>query len=445
MEYLNPDRPIDESLFSTLRIGIEEYCAQHHRFAFDPMNPAVRLHEPTIGPAEIAAALEVLLSTKVTMGPRAKAFEKEFGGTNRHAVACNSGSSANLLAISALCDPDISLLHAGDEVIVSALSWSTTIWPLIQHGLVPVIVDIDPKTFNMDPGELERAIGRKTRAVMPVHVYGNPCDMSALKATCQDNDLLLIEDCCEALGATDSEKPVGSFGIVGTFSFYLSHHITTLEGGVAVTADTDLAERMRILRAHGWIRDVENKDPYTSAHPTIDPKFLFVGLGYNLRITELQAAIGSLQLPKLAGYVETRRDNNRYYREQLSKYGFMRFQEELPGARSSCFDFAIILTDDAPFTVAELAAYLEYQKIETRPVIAGNMARQPGMKRHKHRVIGKLPNASHVLTHGISIGNHHHVSPAAREYVVSKIDEFIESKMPPVFNAHGMANKPTAE
>ncbi|MCR4282383.1 MAG: DegT/DnrJ/EryC1/StrS family aminotransferase, partial [Bauldia sp.] len=289
--------------------GVELYCATHHNFGFDPANPRVRLHEPTFGAEEINAALDCLLSTNVTHGEKVRAFEASFRDTvsMSNAVACNSGSSANLLAIAALVSQNH--LKAGDEVIVSALSWSTTVWPLIQHGLVPVLVDCDPLTLNIDPHEVEKAIGQKTRAIMPVHVFGNPCDMEAIGylRSRTRHGLLMIEDCCEALGATYQGMPVGSFGTVGTFSFYFSHHITTLEGGIVVTGFDSLAETIRIQRAHGWIRDVEDKTPYVEAYPGFDPKFLFVDTGYNLRLTEPQAAMGLCQLEKLPGIVETRR------------------------------------------------------------------------------------------------------------------------------------------
>ena len=257
----------------------------------------VRLHEPTFGADEIFAATETLLSTWVTMGRQVRAFEAAFTGAHGFAegVMNNSGSSANLLAIAALANPTtLDRLKPGDEVIVSAVSWSTTVWPLIQHGLVPVIVDIDQDTLNIDPGEIERAIGPRTRAVMPVHVYGNPCDMDALGDICHRHDLVLIEDCCEALGASYKGVPVGGFGRVATFSFYFSHHMTTLEGGITIAQRADDAELMRILRAHGWIREVEDQERWRQRYPNIHPRFLFVNLGYNLRATELQGAMGDI-------------------------------------------------------------------------------------------------------------------------------------------------------
>jgi CDP-6-deoxy-D-xylo-4-hexulose-3-dehydrase len=418
----------DQSL-DALRESIAAYCRKHHRFEFDPAHPVVRLHEPTFGAEEIIAAAEVLLSTRVTMGPMVRKFEQTFAAMHGidKAVSNNSGSSANLLAIAALSNiATENGWRPGDEVIVPALSWSTTVWPLIQHNLVPVIVDIDPRTFNMDPNEVERAIGPKTRGVMPVHVYGNPCDMRALHELCERRGLIMLEDCCEALGATYEGKAVGSFGVAGTFSFYFSHHITTLEGGICVTNDFELAETMRILRAHGWTRELENRQKYLTRYPDIDPRFLFVNLGYNLRMTELQAAIGLVQLPKLAGFVETRRENSEGWSKDFSRWkGCLDFQLETPGARSSCFGFPLVVKETAPFDVQNLAVFLGQVGIETRAIIAGNIAMQPGLKLYQHRVVGDLSHSTLIMRRGLSIGNHQAVGASARQYVTAKMTEFM--------------------
>lgn len=423
--------PDDESLVA-IHKHIQAYCDRHHCFAFDEARPAVRLHEPTFGASEIIAAVDVLLSTRVTMGPKVRDFEHEFADTFKfgHGITNNSGSSANLLAIAALSNVATrNHLQPGDEVIVPALCWSTTVWPLIQHDLVPVIVDIDPVTFNIDPAEIERAIGPKTRAIMPVHVYGNPCDMTALTNICKKHDLLLVEDCCEALGAYYDGKAVGKFGLVSTFSFYFSHHMTTLEGGICVTDDSDLAEMIRILRAHGWVRELRDPKPYYEQHPDIDKRFLFVNQGYNLRLTELQAAFGSVQLPKLAGFVDARRTNTAEWQKDLSCWAdFFLFQSETPKSRSSCFGFPLVLKHDAPFAVADITSFLNQANIETRPIICGNIAAQPAMRLYKHRLVGDLRHSNDVMHRGFSFGNHQAIDAPARAYVVKKIAEFIKTR-----------------
>jgi len=421
-----------QQMLTSLRETIESYSEEFLTHTFDPNNPQVRLHEPTYGAEEIWEALESLLTTRVTMSEKVRRFEKDFAeyfGFS-YTMMVNSGSSANLLAISALSNPAISSrFNAGDEVIVPALSWSTTIWPIIQHNLVPVIVDIDLLTLNIDPNEVERALSAKTRGIMPVHVYGNPCDMAAIMDIVNRHSLILVEDCCEAIGASYGGKPVGSFGSIGTFSFYFSHHITTLEGGMCVTDDFDLAEMMRILRAHGWIRENLDKERYTSANPTIHPRFLFANLGYNLRPTELQGGFGSAQLKKLQSFLEIRAKNARYWRKKLDTFGnFFEFQEETRGGVHSWFGFPMAVKESAPFSVVGLTDFLNQRGIETRPIIAGNIAVQPAMQYYEHGIVGNLSNSNHIMRNGFTFGNHQAIDERARQYIVDTIREFLSTK-----------------
>lgn len=416
----------------SLRAAVEAGWIARNDFAFDPSAPKVRLHEPTFGPDEVMAALDCLMETRVTMGAKVLAFEARFKNHHgaAHGTMVNSGSSANLLAVAAVANHETrDGLRPGDEVIVPALSWSTTVWPLVQLGLVPVVVDIEPRTLNIDPEAVERAIGPRTRGLMPVHVYGNPCPMDALTDICQRRGLILIEDCCEALGASFRGTPVGRFGRVGTFSTYYSHHITTLEGGVCLTDDFELAETMRILRAHGWVREVEDPKPWFDRHPDIDPRFLFVNLGYNLRPTELQGAIGQVQLPKLDGFVAFRRELAAWYRGALSRFGdFLTFQDEAEGGFHSWMTFAVQVRESAPFRVGALRAHLEAGGVETRPIICGNVARQPGLAPHPHRVAGDLRHSDRVMDGGFSIGCHQHVGEAARAHVAERFAAFFAER-----------------
>lgn len=370
-------------------------------------DPAVRLAEPTFGEDEVAAVVDVLRSGHVTAGEKVRAFEAAIEAMfpGRHAVVCNSGSSANLLAVAERCSPLRSngRMLPGHHVIVPALAWSTTVWPLVQCGLVPIIVDIDPQTLNID---IERARDALTDndapAIMLVHVYGNPCDLAGIQELISSHGpMALIEDCCEALGAMTRGRPVGSFGDAATFSFYFSHHISTIEGGVVVTPDPDVAERMRIIRAHGWLRDCRQHTPDYGT----DPRFTFVDAGYNLRLTEMQAAMGLVQLPRLSDFVAIRRRIARALQAVFEPIPWLRVQRELHGA-SSWFGFPLIVAENAPMAAAELRARLEAAGIETRSLIAGNMARQPGMSRYPHVVHGDLPNADAAMRRGFSIGCH---------------------------------------
>jgi CDP-6-deoxy-D-xylo-4-hexulose-3-dehydrase len=416
-------QPLDE-----LRKNIIEICNQLHVYKFDKKNPVIRLHEPTFSADEIIAATETLLSTRVTMGKQVKEFEAQFSRmfSSDHGVTSNSGSSANLLAIAALANKNYtSGLRPGDEVIVPAVCWSTTVWPLIQHGLIPVIVDVDIETLNIDCDAVERVIGPKTKAIMPVHVYGNPCDMDRLVQICKDNNLFLIEDCCEALGASYKNKSVGTFGDVGTFSFYFSHHISTLEGGITLTSDKQLNELMIINRAHGWVRDLPDPSFYTEKYPEIDPRFLFVDTGYNLRITEMQGAFGLVQLNKLNAFVDKRRYVTERYEQALAKNARISGQIRNSNGNSSCFGFALIANSNNDRN--ELEKYLTAKGIESRPIICGNIARQPALKNYEHRVCGDLKNADLVMDRGLSIGNHQHLDDDAIEYVSDSIAKFQNS------------------
>lgn len=378
----------------------------------------IRLHECTYGQEEIQAALDVLCSTQVTQGQKVKDFETKFAKLGyRHAIACNSGSSANLLAISALVA--LGRLKAGDEVIVPALSWSTTVFPLIQHGLIPVFVDCDPLSLNMDISEVERALSPKTKAIMPVHVYGNPCEPLYQFA---GEDVLLIEDCCEALGAEINKNPVGVAADVATFSFYFSHHITTLEGGMVATPHGEVAEMLRIQRSHGWLRDADRQTP-----DGFDRKFCFVELGYNLRMTEVSAAMGLIQLDKLAAIVTRRRHVHATLENSIRHINrhapFLRLQRET--GMASWFGFNMVL-ENAPFTASEFRRYLESHGIETRPIICGNMARQPVMKKYAHRVVGDLLHATEVMQNGLSIGCHQDVGPNETDFIAATIGTFLK-------------------
>lgn len=345
----------------------------------------------------------------------------------------NSGSSANLLAIAALTNPECpNRLEPDDEVIVSALSWSTTVWPLVQHGLIPKIVDIDPATLNMDPAEVQAAIGPRTRAIMPVHVYGNPCEMVKIRDLADSHSLVVIEDCCEALGATYHGFQIGRLGTLATFSFYFSHHITTLEGGLVransqrMPGGTDL---LRILRAHGWTRDLEDDSACRARYPDFDPQFLFVNAGYNLRPTEVAAAIGLVQLPKLADFVKRRRATATRLKEIFSGHTkWLSTQREERGGISSWFGFPIVVNKDVPFTAVELRQYFEENGIETRAILCGNIARQPGMQLWPHIRVGSLKHADHVMRSGFSIGCHQGMEVTDCNYVGEILSGFMQRR-----------------
>jgi CDP-6-deoxy-D-xylo-4-hexulose-3-dehydrase len=414
-----------------LAAQIRELVEQYLALPTPPMagEPRLPLHAPSYGADEVNEAIESLLSTRVTMGDKVRRFEAlwaEYLGV-AEAVMVNSGSSANLVAAAALVNPAFSRpLVPGDEVVVPAVAWSTTYFPLVNVGLVPVLVDIDLDTFTIDPAAAARAIGPRTRALLPVHLLGNACDMRALGALAARHDLVIVEDTCEAHGAKFEGRMVGTFGAMGSFSFYFSHHISTIEGGMVVTDDPTLADLARMLRAHGWTRDVKRKP--TIVDPPIDERFLFVNLGYNLRPMEVQGAFGLHQLAKLEPFIKVRRDNVDFWNAGLRRHA--RWLRQSPGrdgagSRSVWFGYPITVRPEAPFSRDELVRFMEGKGIATRPIMAGNFRDQPAIGLFPHRIAGPLPNAELVMRQSFFIGNHHAITERDRAYVVECVDEFM--------------------
>ncbi|MEW6775199.1 MAG: aminotransferase class I/II-fold pyridoxal phosphate-dependent enzyme [Bdellovibrionota bacterium] len=393
--------------------------------------PAGRLPlvAPAYGPEEVNESIDSLLSTFVTMGEKVFEFERRFAKRvgAAEAVMVNSGSSANLLALAALANPAFEgPLKPGDEVIVPAVTWSTSVWPIVQVGAVPVLADVSLETLCLDAASIEKALSPKTKAVMPVHLLGNACDMQAVKEIAKKKGLFVIEDTCEALGTEQDGKVVGTFGDFGTYSFYFSHHITTIEGGMVVTSDPAKAELVRILRAHGWIRDAKGKKDLAGKNPEIDPRFLFVNLGFNLRPTDIQGAFGLHQLPRLDPFNDVRRRNAEVWLSRLAPWKkWLRTTRPERGTRHTWFAFPLLVEPKAPFTRKQLSEFLESKGIETRPVVAGNLARQPAFKHVQHRVAGDLPNSQAIMERGLFFGNHGILSPEDCERVAKTLEEFL--------------------
>lgn len=413
-----------------LRDRIDELIVEH--FALLPKLPpnACPLSVPSYGAGEVTEALEALLEQQVTMGKRVRAFEHDFASFIgvRHAVMVNSGSSANLLAIAVLANSGLpDALRDGDEIIVPAVTWSTTLAPVLQHRCIPVLVDIDPDTLNMRPETLSEAVSSRTRAIFPVHLLGNPVDMPALIAFASKRNLWVVEDTCESLGSTIGGQQVGSFGHFGTFSFYFSHHITTIEGGMLVTDNDRLADLARSMRAHGWTRDMRNHAELEAANPWIDPRFLFVNLGYNLRPTELQAAFGLVQLRRIDDFNKQRRGNARYLLETLQDLSDrVSFVSEQEGARSTWFGFTVLLRDGP--TRKALSRHLEANGIATRPIVAGNLAIQPAFRDSIHRTVGSLSNATSIGERGLFIGNHPNLTRGHLDHIADRFHEFFRAE-----------------
>lgn len=360
---------------------------------------------------EYAAIDRVVKSGMFSMGPEVKAFEDQFAAAmgSAHAVMVNSGSSANLLMVAALRYHSKIDLPAGAEVIVPAVSWSTTYYPLHQYGLRLKFVDIDADTLNYDLEALEDAIGPETKAIMVVNLLGNPNDFDRIEAIVGGRDIVVIEDNCESLGATFRGRQAGTFGIAGSYSSFFSHHIATMEGGLVVTDDEELYHIMLSVRSHGWTRHLP-KFNHVTGEKSDDPfeeSFKFVLPGYNLRPLEMSGAIGQEQIAKLPMIVEERRKNAEAFRGLMQGYPQIRIQREI--GESSWFGFSMVVQPDAGFSRADLIASLGRQGVECRPIVAGNFAKNEVVTRHMDHVIhGSLRNADEIDTNGLFIGNHHY-------------------------------------
>lgn len=349
------------------------------------------------GAEEVLAATEVMLSTRVTMGEQVRAFEALWAARcgRAHGVMVNSGSSANLLLLAALVEAG--RLAPGDEVLVPAVGWSTTLFPVAQVGLVPVIVDVDPLTLNIDPVSAAAARTDRTRAVFAVHLLGQPALVEGW------DDLLVLEDACGAHGARIGAQEVGGFGLGATFSFFFSHHLTTVEGGIVVTDDDALADALRSLRAHGWVRERSDRAALVAANPEIDPRFLFVTPGYNLRPTEMAGAFGLVQARRLDAWVARRRANHGAWCAHLAGMAGVTVFPEAPGTTHAGFAFPLLVDRDRRGCMAALEA----RGIETRPISGSNLARQPAFARVAARTPVPLPVADAVHERGFFVGNSH--------------------------------------
>ena len=345
-----------------------------------------------IGAEEIAAGIDTLLSGWLTMGRRVADFEAAWADAigTQHAVCLNSGSSALLVMLTALVETGI--LARGDEVIVPAVGWSTSLFTVAQAGLVPVVVDVGEDSLVLE-GEFDRPI-------LAVHLLGCPSRASSP---------LIIEDACGAHGAEIGGKKCGSIGVAGAFSFFFSHHLSTIEGGMINTDSLELADAARSIRAHGWIRERSDAADLAAAHAGIDPRFLFVSAGYNLRPTEITGAMGVAQVPKLEGFVTARRRNHAMWCEAIDSLGLpLRVFPELAGTQHAAFAFPMLLDADAPIDRREVCARLEAQSISTRPISGSNLIRQPAFgKVAGVRVEGETPVADAVHERGFFVGQSH--------------------------------------
>lgn len=361
---------------------------------------------------EIEALNRVIASDRYSMGNEVSDFEQKFASYfgSKYAVMVNSGSSANLLMTAALVytQNEELKLSAGDEVIVPAVSWPTTYYPLHQYGLHLKFVDIDLETLNYDLEALEDAVTEKTRVIMVVNLLGNPNEFSEIYRIIGNRNIVVIEDNCESMGAKYKGKQAGTFGVMGTFSCFFSHHISTMEGGVVLTNDEELYHVMLVLRAHGWTRNLPKFNLVTGekSDDPFEESFRFVLPGYNFRPLEMSGALGIEQLKKLPSLIDGRRKNGAMVQKKLANHPNFMIQSEI--GESSWFGFSLVLREKIKTPRADFAKVLSELGFECRPIVGGNFAKNDVVKYFDHSIHGDLQNAEYIDTNGVFVGNHHY-------------------------------------
>lgn len=427
-----------------LRAEILGLVVQYHEAAFAPQpfvagDTAVPVSGRAFDATDIQHLVDAGLDFWLTTGRFADQFEQELSQFLhvRHASLCNSGSSANLLALSALTSPKLGdrRLRPGDEVITAAAGFPTTVNPIISHQLIPVFLDIDPLTHNIDVTHLEEAIGPRTKAIMVAHTLGNPFDLDTVLDVARRHDLWVIEDNCDALGTTYHGRYTGTFGDLATLSFYPAHHITMGEGGCVLTQKPALKKLVESFR--DWGRDcwcapgVDNtcgkrfgwqlgELPFGYDH-----KYTYSHIGYNLKLTDMQAAVGVSQLKKLPDFIAARKRNWRILRDGLADLAhFFQLPEPTPHSDPSWFGFLLTVRPDAPFTRHELIQFLESRKIATRLLFGGNLIRQPAYADVHYRLVGELTHTDMVMNQSFWIGVYPGLTDEMLAYVLAEFHAF---------------------
>lgn len=417
-----------------------EYMRSKARKGWRPGLDLIPYADASLGEGEIASLVDTALGGWLTLGPKGDIFEKKLKDRIgvRDVVLVNSGSSANLIAVSSLCSELVERrLMPGDEVIVPATSFPTTVAPLIQNGLVPVFVDCELGTYNANLDQVERAISASTKikAIVLSHTLGNVFDLDRVVELCRKWTLYLIEDCCDALGSTWNGKSVGTFGDFASLSFYPSHHITTGEGGAVLTNKARYGKTARTMR--DWGRDCWCATGVSNTcgkrfgwqlgdmPEGYDHKYVYSAVGYNVKPTDLQASVGLVQVDRLPEFIRKRKENFKRIREGLESLPWLMLPTWDPRADVSWFSFPITVQWPAPFGRRELVAFLESQKIDTRMLFAGNLLRQPGYRSIRHRVCGELTVSDYVMNRTFMIGLHPGITNEMVDFMVSSIRKFV--------------------
>lgn len=438
--------PESSSRASELRAQVLELTRQYYAEAFPdrdfvPGESSVPVSGRVFDDADLVSLVDASLDFWLTSGRFADAFERRFAKVfgRRHCILVNSGSSANLAAFSALTSPKLGSrrVKPGDEVITVAAGFPTTVNPIIQQRAVPVFLDVHVPTYNVDVTHLEDALSDRTRAVMIAHTLGNPFDLARVAAFCEEHDLWLVEDCCDAVGATYGGRHVGSFGDLATTSFYPAHHITMGEGGAVITNRGKLKVLVESFR--DWGRDCwcdpgkENTcgkrfdQQFGDLPHGYDHKYVYSHIGFNLQLTDMQAAVGLAQLDKLDGFIATRRANFQLLQEGLAPLEeYLILPEATPNSEPSWFGFPLAIRPDAPLDRNKLIAGLEGRGIATRLLFAGNLLRQPAYRNIEHRVVGELTNSDFVMNNALWLGVYPGLGEPQIDYIVEVLHDLLQ-------------------
>lgn len=356
---------------------------------------------------EIEAIHGVIAKDMYTMGAGVKQFEENFATyvKSKYAVMVNSGSSANLIAVAAMFFTKNPKLKRGDEVIVPAVSWSTTYYPLAQYGLKLKFVDVDLHTLNFDLEQLKNAVSDNTKMILAVNLLGNPNDFDAINEIIGDKDIILMEDNCESMGAEFKGKQTGTFGLAGTYSTFYSHHMATMEGGLIVTDDEEMYHVMVCLRAHGWTRHLPKENHVSNkSDNAFEESFRFILPGYNVRPVEMSGVIGVEQLKKLPSFLEYRRKNAELFVSLFENHKDFYIQKDIDN--SSWFGFSFILKPESTLDRAEIVKKLEANQIDCRPIVTGDFTKNEVLKHFDYEIFGEMKNAQYLDKKGFFVGNH---------------------------------------
>lgn len=417
----------------------EEHKEKQERY--EPGKDIVTFAAKVYDEEELVNLVDASLDFWLTTGRYAEDFEREFAEYtgHRYCLLTTSGSSANLLALSAFTSPKLGArrLVPGDEVITVAAGFPTTVNPIIQNGLIPVFVDVEIGTYNIKVDQLESALSEKTKAIMVAHTLGNPFDLEAVMAFAKKHRLYVIEDCCDALGSTYNGQNVGTFGDAATVSFYPAHHMTMGEGGAVLVNNLQYERIVRSMR--DWGRDCYCEPgandtcgkrfsmQFGTLPQGYDHKYVYSHIGYNLKVTDMQAAVGLAQLKKVPQFIEKRKENFKVLHAGLEKYQkYLILPEATKNSDPSWFAFPITVKENDKFTKNEIVAFLEKHKILTRQLFAGNITRQPAYENVNYRVVGDLANTDYIMKNTFFIGVYPGIDQRKQTYILDTFSKFFE-------------------